>query len=515
MKLKYYIYILAISLLSTSCGDFLEGRSLDKTIPSKLEHYKELMMGDIYLENYYSLSSLTHLMTDDISDAVAGDLDATSIDRRLEPTVPWYKFAVQTQIDKIGGRNSDDSWLLLYDNILTCNIIEYEVGKLKEDEVGEKYTIIAETQVMRAIAYFNLVNMYGEIYQDAEQAKKAFGVPINLETGIKDIIYERSTLAENYALIEKDLLSAIENFDKGEKYLTKFRPDANVARFYLSKLYLNMKQWDKVITYCDDVMNYSDAKITPLSIIKKYTDYGPWPDENADGAQGPSGLYDSNNPGFLFSYGLGLRKPEIEGDLGEYRYRVSPELISLYGMSMEDAIDEGFDEETFYGIKDIRSHKYFLLNDSDFLGKGTFFNSKHSQEHADFACRIEEVYFNKAEALLETGDYMAAMDLINLVRIERINDVDYMLEPSDAAEAKQMFRDEKRREFCFENIRWNDIRRWGIPVTHRFQEVGGSTSSYTLKVGSPNWVLPLPLDVTSVNRVIERVQREDCFTGTI
>ena len=502
MKLKYFIYILTLSLLFTSCGDFLEGRSLDKAIPNRIDHYKEIMMGEVYMISTYSLGEKMNHMTDDVDESSLGLYDESEDGRDIN-FVPWYQFAVETQLNEDAVENSDKSWNLLYKIILTCNIIESEVGDLDEDQNKEKYTLIAEAQVMRAIAYWHLVTMYGEIYKDAATAEEAFGVPINREAGIKDKIYERSTLAENYALMEKDLLSSLENFDKGLKYKTKFRPNANVARLFLTRIYLNMKQWDKVIKYSDEFFANTDAEIVPLDIIKEYKYY----------AVDATALYGINNPGIFFIFGTNSNKGQgMYANANSYRFRPSKELTELYGITMEESNTAEF-REHFEGIKDIRGKRYFV----NMFGiiKPMKFGSSSSDPYASMAYRIEEMYYNKAEALLEKEQHMAAIDLVNVVRLQRIDDVNYKLVPSNAAEAKQMFRDDKRREFCFEDLRWNDLRRWEIPVTHTFQIIGGRLQKFTLKVGSPNWVLPLPLDLIKLNPIIELVEREDCLVGTV
>lgn len=496
MKLKYYIYMLTISLLFTSCKDFLEGRSLDKAIPSKVSHYKELMMGEVYMKSYDYVGKYLNYMTDDIGEILAANLNST--DDRYLYIKQYYTFAKETQIDEFGKEDEDKSWASLYNMILNCNIIEYEVDKLDEDEKREKYTLIAEAQVIRAIAYWHLVNMYGEVYKDAESAKKAFGVPINSETGIKDKKYLRATLAENYALMEKDLLSSIENFNKGHDYNSKFRPTANVARLFLTKIYLNMKQWDNVVKYSDEFLANTKANILSIDVIKKFRVYGG----------DPSSLFE-NNEAVFFSFGEGLRSLGV----GHFLFRnhsfcVSSELLELFGIEMAISNSAAF-KTHFNSRKDVRVHKYMDLY------SGTIKSSKNAKEYGDFVYRIEEIYYNKAEALIEKGDYVAAIDLVNEVREQRINDVDYKLKPANLAEAKQMFREDKRKEFCFEDHRWVDIRRWGMSITHLFTTLGAATNKYTIKAESPNWVLPLPLSVVKINHEIQMVEREDCLTGTV
>ena len=63
-----------------------------------------------------------------------------------------------------------------------------------------------------------------------------------------------------------------------------------------------------------------------------------------------------------------------------------------------------------------------------------------------------------------------AMQDINIIRRNRIEG-DYQKITMDADEARKILRDEKRMEFCFEDCRWFDIRRWEIEIRHKFHEL--------------------------------------------
>ena len=73
----------------------------------------------------------------------------------------------------------------------------------------------------------------------------------------------------------------------------------------------------------------------------------------------------------------------------------------------------------------------------------------------------------------------------------------------------KIFRKEKRKEFCFEDIRWFDIRRWGLAVEHVYQNINNKEvyETYVLEAESPNYVLSLPMDLQRRNDKIEQAQR--------
>ena len=327
---------------------------------------------------------------------------------------------------------------------------------------------------MRAIAYYYLLGMYADIYKDAESAKTAMGVPINKETGIVDQLYVRSSLFDVHELIKKNLNSAIVNLDKGLNSTSIYRPNSNVARLILSRIYLNEKNWSKVIEVCDEIRTNSKKTITNIESIKGYN-------------KNDNRLYSKVNDGIMFAF---LKRDAWLNFLPEGNWQ--PKFIAS-----NDLINS-------YSSEDTRFNGFFATGVYDGYEPIKFHSTK--SKIPNLAFRIEEVYFNKAEALIESGKYREGLDQINIVRINRIDDVDYALTASSQEEAKTLFRAEKRREFCFEDIRWFDIRKWGVRVEHRFHDMASPDDykTYVIEADSPNYILPLPLDLIRINDVIEK-----------
>ena len=105
-----------------------------------------------------------------------------------------------------------------------------------------------------------------------------------------------------------------------------------------------------------------------------------------------------------------------------------------------------------------------------------------------------------AEVLAEAGLVITGSDM---------NEANPKLEAASDEEAVKIFRKEKRKEFCFEDIRWFDIRRWGLAVEHVYQNINNKEvyETYVLEAESPNYVLSLPMDLQRRNDKIEQAQR--------
>lgn len=480
MKMDKYIYIVLPLLVALgACNDFLDYKDKDKVIPSKFEEYSELIYGElIHKEAGASCLNLL-IMSDDIGSLVEGN----ESDQRRE-YLNWYSWAENTQITPDGVEKMDPAWEFLYHKIVMCNVIEDEVGGMEEDLDGVKYRLLGEVQAIRAMSYWYLVNMYGEPWRSEEQAKTAMGVPVNVEVSIKDNQYTRETLARNYEIMETDLKNALENLEKGEKKNTAFRPNKDVVRLFLSRIYLEQRRYEDVITVCSDLLKETTRIIVPLDWMK------------------------GNNDAWWYDY------PMVSRDAGSLLFTWwNRDAVPTFGSSSKVGrfcVSQELKELVKEYPNDVRGMSYTLW---DYSGKTIY--KYHSPESKCYGMnyRLEEAYYNRAEAYIHVGERDLAMNDLTAVYRERADEADPKLEADSDEKAMEIFRKEKRKEFCFEDIRWFDIRRWGLSVEHVYHDVNDSSESvtYVLEAESPNYVLPLPLDVQRLNDKIERLRRVEAI----
>ena len=68
-------------------------------------------------------------------------------------------------------------------------------------------------------------------------------------------------------------------------------------------------------------------------------------------------------------------------------------------------------------------------------------------------------------------------------------------------------RDERRRELCFEDHRWFDLRRQGMPaIAHEWKgdNSDATVTRYTLKQNDPMYTLQIPKEVMLKNSLLEQ-----------
>lgn len=478
--MKQIVYIISLFLLSTSCSDFLDYKDNDKVIPDELDHYNELILGELIQLPVGAICYNLWYMSDDMGTYVPSSFGSYSKDDRINYK-SCYTWDKETQITPNGEEIIDPAWEYFYHKILMSNIIEKAVGEFEDDVDGVKYRLLGEVKAIRAMSYWYLVNMYGEPYRSAEQAKTAMGVPINDATSIKDHLYKRASLYAIYELMEKDLKNALQDLEKGEQKKTIFRPNKDIIRLFLSRIYLEQRRYSDVITVCNEALRETSRTLISLNEMLTYSDDS-------------KPMLNKNNNSILFSWLKRDGFPTSSSNTSDGIYRPAEDLMALF--SSDDV--RNYRDVLVYYWNSFRVVKY------DFNYSGCW----------NMNYRVEEFYFNRAEAYIEQGEWELGMKDVNKVYSNRIDGGNGQLDAKNADDAKVKFQEEKRREFCFEDMRWFDIRRWGLRIEHKYYNysIDGTYVTYVLDAESPNYVLPLPLDIQRRNFEIKQPQRVESKT---
>lgn len=158
--------------------------------------------------------------------------------------------------------SSNVAWKSPYIVIGRANrIIAAAEGGALSDAAEAKATIdqyAAEAKVLRALAHFDLVRIYGKPYTEDQGA--SLGVP--LVTGVLESNAKpaRSTVAEVYTQVVKDLTEAISS----NALATETEPGyVSVwgAKAILSRVYLNMGDYANALSVAEDIIKNSGAAL--------------------------------------------------------------------------------------------------------------------------------------------------------------------------------------------------------------------------------------------------------------
>ncbi|MCF0176505.1 MAG: RagB/SusD family nutrient uptake outer membrane protein [Bacteroidales bacterium] len=490
MKKTIIFFLSAASLFMVSCSDFLTESSQDEIRPNKASDYKELIAGEVYQDNNYSsYHTWLDAMTDDVEDFIGSKTKPTILNPDNRGSGYGYFTWQQSPENQLEGvLNSDAAWAGYYHQILVANMILNDIDNVDGTET-EKNLIKAESHMIRAFAYFMLVNLYGEPY-DPEILPNAMGVPVNDLVGAQNKKFERESAADIYALITEDCKTAVELFEK-DNYTTIYRWNKNAAKVFLSRVCLFTHDWDGVIKYAGE------------AIAEKPSLWNMEDKQNSDSST--SYFFSKGNPEILFSFGYYYSPYWTSGSAA--CYQASASLRAEYTTG-----DLRLNNTTGEYIRQLGS--------TGLLGAGKRYCPRKSYDSSDTsvhgkAIRNTEAYLNRAEAYAhKSGKESEALADLNNIRRNRIKAASYSeLAGLSGNELLNAVKSERRRELCFEGFRWFDLRRWDRPrIVHSFAPSMAAKNDklyFVLEKDDVAYTLPVPKEVILQDSDLENIKRPE------
>ncbi|WP_291528532.1 RagB/SusD family nutrient uptake outer membrane protein [Bacteroides sp. UBA939] len=166
-----------------------------------------------------------------------------------------YMFKMYDYGRNIASTTTEYAWELGYRTIGNCNKV-IEMGQELGDQITKEQTVmIGENYYLRALCYFLLINEFAQPYSNNPQQNP--GLPLKLTSDQSDLPESRSTVAEVYEQIVKDLEDAITYMTLPEGMLAKNSCYATkeAAQALLARVYLYMENYDGAYNMANAVIN--------------------------------------------------------------------------------------------------------------------------------------------------------------------------------------------------------------------------------------------------------------------
>ena len=408
---------LFVSMMFTSCDNFLDITPTGKVIASTGEEYRAMLT---YEYKYFPKDRhMTTVRTDELKfsgSTASSDLDAYLDlwlwkDENPSPTTSYF------------------SWRSYYHAIYIANYIIEHQEEITDASAKTINQLVGEAYMMRAYCHFLLVNLYAEPYTHCTPATTR-GVPMMLEADV-NAIPGSSSVETIYQQVLSDIAEAeqrlnVTKWDEGENY----RFNTISAQALRARTYLYMGRWQEALTAAKAVI----------------AAHGDLEDLNVSSALLPDSYQSAENIVAL---------EQFSSNLSTVINQPSNDFISLYRTG------------------DQRKSKYFKRATS------TTWTLLKSDGYCSF--RSAEAYLTAAEAAAQLNDLTGAVDLLKPLLQKRLNATAYqdaldLMAPMNQSQLLQEIYDERARELAFEGHRWYDLRRTTQPALTR--TYGGQT--YTL-----------------------------------
>lgn len=463
-------------LLISGCENFL-GVEPDST-RALIRTPKEVsqLLTTAYPQGSYVLFSES--MSDNVSDKGVGEEDRTNRDA--------YRFDVVTA--SVDEQDSPDLyWAECYRAISVAN---QALEIIRDAENPEQFNAQkGEALLARAYGHFMLVTFFSKFYE-AGKTNDSPGIPYVTEPE-KVVIkkYDRKTVDYVYEMIEKDITEGLPLIDDASYTVPSYHFNKAASHAFASRFYLVKKDYEKVVAHANEVFGGSGAG----SFLRNWNT-----------------TYASMSPELLFN---------IYSRATERANLLLIETASQYGRNLAN-YRYGL---TFAKYSEIFNSSRIVNNNARWIqplyyrGDGNYFIPKLSEYFVRESVNAEigfpyvmlpvltaeEVLFNRAEALTmlnRTNEVLSDLNLYLRKRIANYNQGSHQLTiakirtfyntNNNTTGLMNTILDFKRAEFVQEGMRWFDMQRLGIPVTHI---IGGT--AITLNAEDPKRVLQLPPSV--------------------
>lgn len=382
-------------------------------------------------------------------------------------------------------------WGAVYSTINVANVFidgltaAWDAGKLTGKITEAEYNQFkSEALTIRAICYFNLMQMYCKPYHMGNGANR--GVPLRLKANksAEENDMAPSTVAEVYTQILKDLNDAegmaVSNYSTAQLNRTRIHKNSIIA--FKTRVYMHMQNWAQVVT--------ESAKIVPASAPFTATS-GVANTLNATYA----GIFVSPHATMESVFSLpntSANNPGTQNNLAHYFNSGSDE--SYYLVTEPGSLYEAMD------ITDSRKVMMTTVSGKVYLTKYT---DRSTRSDYVPVIRWAEVLLNRSEALVRSGNTVTqqAVDLLNAVRTRSFPTGAYTT--GSFATVNDFYTailQERNMEFLGEGMRNLDLMRLGLTIPGKVSTTFGSIAAVPSSAQAYFW--PVPDSERSYNKLM-------------
>ena len=480
MKLKYNLIAIALLGFSfSSCSDFLEQnpqtdlsendfyKTADDILSAVNGVYSSLQEGDIY-GNWYVFGEIP---SDNTRNQLSGSVTTQN---------EFDQFYIDTQNSMIAN-----FWKAAYKVINRTNTVLGRIDGIDINaDLANRYKL--ECKFIRALMYFNLVRVYGDVPLVLKEISISESYDILREP--KENVYNQIIADLKEA---QDLPVSYSTAEDG-------RATQGAAKALLANVYMTLHKYAEAETILAEIINsgqYSLLENTPGSL-------------NIDGYKNVFSPVNHNSKEGIFEIQF------LKGGYGEgsnYANNFAPEnsgtnVVAVGGtggnnipeMDIYNAYEEGDLRRDFsmsLGYYDNRKNNEWV--ESRYVCKFMDVPYQNNDASNNYpVIRYADVILMYAEALNQNGKTAEACKYLNMTRrrgfgyqTTETSPVD--LQTTDKAQFALMVEQERRVELAFENHRWFDLIRTGRAV-----EVMRSKG---FSLNETNLICPIPQKQIDVN----------------
>lgn len=441
MKQFFYIFICAIFLIGLSCTSFLEERPVDRLVTTNFYSSQtdaEAAVNATYQQLNSIYNRLMYNITELPTDVMKNGLGMPNA------------FLQDLEFMRYNSENTfiRDMWNNNYAGIMKANAAINNIPQIiMNTKIQER--LIAEAKFLRALYYFNLVRLYGD-------------VPLitSLES-VYDALIPRTPKEEVYEQIIQDLEEGGKILPTKSGYSSddEGRATKGAAKILLGKVYLTKGDFSKAAEVLAEVIE--NETVYGYGLHKEYADN--W---NPDTEAGIEAVFyiEYKKPPMPSNGQMGLSGPKYSVPGGNIGVNGSNE-ADIPTQELYDSFKEN-DKRRHVNVR----YDFYSMNENDYVQSSIPLYGKYwidgipASNQCDInrhIIRYSDALLMYAEALNEVGESTKAHQVLNRVRERAFGDSSENFYDLTKEQFRVEILNERRLEFPLEGGRWFDLVRTG------------------------------------------------------
>jgi hypothetical protein len=293
-------------------------------------------------------------------------------------------------------------------------------------------------------------------------------VPLKLTANLETDGRPRGTVAEVYNQIISDLTESAALFAKYTKRRGTYRINRPTVEILLCRVYLQMEEWQKVV----------DAATEAIKEGGDLCDYRQYSSSAC--------ISNYNYSEVEWVYGNGNTPSRSLSRMGP-----SSDFAKLL-TSNDTRTSFWFYYSSWYGTWNVYKHRISYPSGTSRMPTNSI--------------RMSEAWLSRAEAYAQLGQTASAQADLKELQTKRYTDLDAQESATASLTLLEKIRQERRVELCFDEVRWFDLRRYGMPsIQHTYKNMSGATlQTYVLQEKDPLYTIPIPADDVAQNGNIQQ-----------
>lgn len=264
MKIKNILQALALGVIFTGCNDFLDAMPDSRIEVDTPKEIKALLNSAYPQASYVRITELASDNADDLNGPENGYYDRFS-----EQCFKWEA------VSESDNESPAMVWQDYYKAIASANHALAAIEKIGGASTDEIKALKGEALLCRAFSHFMLTNLFCLNYSQTHSATD-LGIPYITEPETTlNPSYNRGTVAEDYAKIEKDLLEGLSLMSDAIYTVPRYHFNTRAAYTFASRFYLFYQKPEEVIKYSTLALGDN-----PRALMRDYDLYAGMPTDD-------------------------------------------------------------------------------------------------------------------------------------------------------------------------------------------------------------------------------------------